>query len=77
MIKAIELKKGDKLKTNQLGLETSAVLLESPKQGRGLKSTLLVDVKGSEIGLFDEAGSVYMNQVKKVLRDNTWMEVVV
>ena len=77
MIKAIELKKGDKLKTNQLGLETSAVLLESPKQGRGLKSTLLVDVKCSEIGLFDEAGSVYINQVKKVFRDNTWMEVVV
>jgi len=77
MIKAIELKKGDKIKTNQLGLETSAVLLESPKQGRGLKSTLLIDCKGSEVGLFDETGSVYINQVKKVLRDNTWMEVVV
>ena len=77
MIKAIELKKGDKIKTNHLGLETSGVVLESPKQGRGLKSTLLIDCKGSEIGLFDEAGSVYMNQVKKVLRDNTWMEVVI
>jgi hypothetical protein len=77
MIKAIELKKGDQIKTNHLGLETSGVVLESPKQGRGLKSTLLIDCKGSEIGLFDEAGSVYMNQVKKVLRDNTWMEVVV
>jgi len=77
MIKAIELKKGDQIKTNHLGLETSGVVLESPKQGRGLKSTLLIDCKGSEIGLFDEAGSVYMNQVKKVLRDNTWMEVVI
>ena len=77
MIKAIELKKGDQIKTNHLGLETSGVVLESPKQGRGLKSKLLIDCKGSEIGLFDEAGSVYMNQVKKVLRDNTWMEVVV
>ena len=77
MIKAIELKKGDQIKTNHLGLETSGVVLESPKQGRGLKSTLLIDCKGSEIGLFDEAGSVYMNQVKNVLRDNTWMEVVV
>jgi len=77
MIKAIELKKGDQIKTNHLGLETSGVVLESPKQGRGLKSTLLIDCKGSEIGLFDEAGSVYINQVKKVIRDNTWMEVVV
>ena len=77
MIKAIELKKGDQIKTNHLGLETSGVVLESPKQGRGLKSTLIIDCKGSEIGLFDEAGSVYMNQVKKVLRDNTWMEVVI
>ena len=77
MIKAIELKKGDQIKTNHLGLETSGVVLESPKQGRGLKSTLLIDCKGSEIGLFDEAGSVYMNQVKKVLRDNAWMEVVI
>ena len=77
MIKAIELKKGDQIKTNHLGLETSGVVLESPKQCRGLKSTLLIDCKGSEIGLFDEAGSVYMNQVKKVLRDNTWMEVVI
>ena len=77
MIKAIELKKGDQIKTTHLGLETSGVVLESPKQGRGLKSTLLIDCKGSEIGLFDEAGSVYMNQVKKVLRDNTWMEVVI
>lgn len=77
MIKAIELKKGDQVKTNQLGLETSGVLLESPKQGRGLKSTILVDVKGSEVGLFDEAGSVYINQVKKVLRDNIWVEVQV
>ena len=77
MIKAIEIKKGDQIKTNHLGLETSGVVLESPKQGRGLKSTLLIDCKGSEIGLFDEAGSVYMNQVKKVLRDNTWMEVVI
>jgi hypothetical protein len=77
MIKAIELKKGDKVKTNQLGLETSGVLLESPKQGRGLKQTILVDCKGSEVGLFDEAGSVYINQVKKVLRNDTWIEVVV
>ncbi len=35
-----------------------AKLLESPKQGRGWKSIVLMDVKGSDAGLFDEAGSV-------------------
>jgi len=77
MVKAIEMKKGDKIKTNQLGIETSAVLLESPKQGRGLKTTLLIDCKGSEVGLFDESGSIYIDQVKKVLRNNVWVEVQV
>ena len=75
MIKVIELKKGDKLKTNQLGLETTAILLESPKQGKGIKKTLLVDCKGSEIGLFDEIGSIYTYQIKKVLKDNNWQYV--
>jgi hypothetical protein len=75
MIKAIELKKGEQIKTNQLGLETSAILLESPKQGKGLKQTILVDCKGSEVGMFDEVGSVYINQIKKVFRDNNWYQV--
>jgi hypothetical protein len=75
MIKAIELKKGEQIKTNQLGLETSAILLESPKQGKGLKQTILVDCKGSEVGMFDEIGSVYINQIKKVFRDNNWYQV--
>ena len=77
MIKAIELKKGDRIKHNHLGIETSGIIVESPKQGRGLKSTLLVDVKGSEIGLFDEIGSIYTNQIKKVFRDNNWQEVTI
>jgi len=49
--------------------------MESPKQGRGLKQTLVVDVKGSEVGLFDEMGSIYTNQITKVFRDNTWQSV--
>jgi hypothetical protein len=77
MIKAIELKKGDQIKTNQLGLETSAILLESPKQGKGLKKTLLIDCKGSEVGLFDEIGSIYINQIKKVFKNNNWQEVII
>tara|TARA_R110000803_G_scaffold162369_3_gene226011 strand:- start:979 stop:1185 length:207 start_codon:yes stop_codon:yes gene_type:complete len=40
-----------------------AQLLESPKQGRGWKSIVLMDVKGSDAGLFDEAGSVYTKDI--------------
>jgi hypothetical protein len=75
MIKAIDLKKGDTIKSNQLGVETSGIVMESPKQGKGLKKTLLVNVKGSEVGLFDEIGSIYMNQITKVFKDNTWQLV--
>jgi len=70
-----EIKKGDKIKSNQLGVETSAVVMESIKQGKGFKKILLVDVKGSEIGLFDETGSIYTRQITKVFRDNNWLQV--
>jgi hypothetical protein len=41
--------------------------MESIKQGRGFKNTLLVDVKGSEIGLFDECGSIYVKDIIAVI----------
>jgi hypothetical protein len=71
-MKPIDLKKGDTIKHTHLGVETSGVVMESPKQGKGLKKTLLVNVKGSEIGLFDECGSIYTKQITKVLKNNTW-----
>ena len=75
MIKYKDLKKKDEVKTTQLGQPISGKLLESPKQGRGLKSTILVWSKGSEIGFFDEAGSVYAHQVTEVRRDGAWQDV--
>ena len=72
MIKYKDLKKKDEVKTTQLGQPISGKLLESPKQGRGLKRTILIWSKGSEIGMFDEAGSVYAHQVQQVLRDGIW-----
>ena len=75
MIKYKDLKKKDEVKTTQLGQPISGKLLESPKQGRGLKSTILVWSKGSEIGFFDEAGSVYAHQVTEVRRDGDWQQV--
>ena len=40
-----------------------AKLLESPKQGRGFKKAVLMDVRGSEIGMFDDMGSVYVTNI--------------
>ena len=40
-----------------------AKLLESPKQGRGFKKAVLMDVRGSEIGMFDDMGSVYVANI--------------
>ena len=62
------IRKGTKLITKQLGIPTRAIAMESIKQGRGFKKTLLVDVKGSEIGFFDEIGSVYVTDIIEVLK---------
>ena len=75
MKKYKDLKKKDQVKTTQMGQPISGKLLESPKQGRGLKRAILIWTKGSEIGMFDEAGSVYAHQVQQVLRDGAWQYV--
>ena len=68
MIKGFEkIKKGTKLITKQLGVPTRAVAMESIKQGRGFKKTLFVDVKGSDIGMFDEMGSIYVEDIIEVV----------
>jgi hypothetical protein len=63
------IKKGTKLITGQLGIPTNAVAMESIKQGRGYKTVLLVDVKGSEVGMFDEIGSIYVNDILEVINE--------
>ena len=77
MIKFSELKKGDKIMHSHMGTSpaVSGYILESPKQGRGVKSTILVDVKGSEVGMFDEIGSIYSREIMEVERDGTWIRV--
>lgn len=54
--------------TNQLGVPTRATAMESIKQGRGFKNILLVDVKGSDVGLFDEIGSIYVSDILEVVK---------
>ena len=75
MIKYKDLKKGDKILTKQLGTPVSGKMLESVKQGRGLKKIVLIFSNAKEIGLFSESGSVYARDILKVKRDGQWMEV--
>ena len=77
MIKYRDLKKGQEIKSSQLHpfILCSGKLLESPKQGRGIRKTILIDSKGSELGLFDEAGSVYSSQIKLAKVNGNWEKV--
>ena len=75
MIEYKDLKKNESIKSTQLGQPISGKLMESPRQGRGLKRTILIWSKGSEIGMFDEAGSVYARELTQVLQDGTWHQV--
>ena len=66
MIKYKDLKKNDEVKTTQLGPPVTGKLLESPVQGCGVKRTILIMSNGSEVGAFNDHGSVYAHEVKKV-----------
>ena len=46
-----------------MGMNVRARLMESPKQGRGYKSVVMMDVRGSDVGMFDEMGSVYVSKI--------------
>ena len=72
-----EIKKGDKILHSHMGSQppVSGIVKESPIVGRGIRSTLLVKVMGSEVGLFDEIGSIYTKEILKVFRDDTWLPV--
>ena len=70
MIKGFEtIKKCTKLLVNNGLGECTAYSMESIKQGRGFKSTLLVDLKASEVGFFDEMGSIYVKDIIEVAVD--------
>ena len=71
-----DLKKNDVITSIQLGRPIPGKLLESPKQGKGLKKVILIWTKGAVIGMFDEAGSVHAYQVTNVKRDNKWLDVI-
>ena len=64
------INKGTLLRVN-IGLgECNAYAMESIKQCKGFKKTLLVDLKASEVGFFDELGSIYVEDIIKVIGDS-------
>ena len=65
-----EIKKGMRIKSVQLGVPVTGIMLDNKKG-----NTRLVDVKGSEVGFFDEMGSVYSHDIILVEVDNKWIEV--
>ena len=75
MIKYKNLKKGDMIRSTQLGNPISGKLLESPKQGRGLKKTILIFTNGEDMGLHAESGSIYAHQLTEVVRNGSWHQV--
>ena len=77
MIHFKDLKKGQEIKSDQLHpfILCSGKLMESPKQCKGVKKTVLIDAKGSELGFFDEAGSIYSSQIKLAKVNGNWEKV--
>ena len=62
-IEVSSLVKGNWYRVKLMGSSVPAKLLESPKQGRGYKTVIMMDVRGSEMGLYDEMGSVYVSDI--------------
>ena len=65
-----EIKKGMKVRTTQLGAPVTGVMLDSLKG-----NTRLIETKGSEVGLFDEMGSVYAYDIVAAEVDGEWVNV--
>ena len=59
-----------KIKSVQLGVPCSGIMLDNLKG-----NTRLVDVKGSEVGMFDEMGSIYAYDIVAVEVDGVWLNV--
>ena len=64
------LKKGSLVYSKHLGTPVRCELLESIKQGKGFKRTVLCCVFGEEIGMFTECGSIYTSDI--ILNNLLW-----
>ena len=69
-VKTNDIKKGMKIKSVQLGIPVTGIMLDNKKG-----NTRLVHVKGSEVGLFDEMGSVYSHDIILAEIGGVWKSV--
>tara|TARA_Y100001963_G_scaffold148712_1_gene227034 strand:+ start:769 stop:1032 length:264 start_codon:yes stop_codon:yes gene_type:complete len=69
-LKTNEIKKGMKIKVTNLGVPVTGIMMDNLKG-----DTRLVDVKGSEVGMFDEMGSVYSHDIALVEVNERWIRV--
>ena len=70
-MKTNDIKKGTNIRTKQLGVSVSGIMMDN---ARG--NTRLIKTFGSEIGMFDEIGSVYATDI--VMAENSeglWEDV--
>ena len=65
-----EIKKGMKVRTVQLGTPITGEMLDNLKG-----NTRLIKTNGSEIGMFDEMGSVYAYDIVAAEVDGEWVNV--
>ena len=70
-MKTNDIKKGTEIRTKQLGVSVSGVMMDSLKG-----NTRLIKTFGSEVGMFDEIGSVYATDIiMAVNSDGVWEDV--
>ena len=70
-MKTNDIKKGTNIRTKQLGVSVSGIMMDN---ARG--NTRLIKTFGSEIGMFDEVGSVYATDI--IMAENSegiWEDV--
>ena len=70
-MKTNDIKKGTMIRTKQLGSIVSGIMMDNLKG-----NTRLIETFGSEVGLFDEMGSVYATDIILAKNDkDEWEEV--
>ena len=70
-MKTNDIKKGTEIRTKQLGVSVSGVMMDNLKG-----NTRLIKTNGSEVGLFDEVGSVYATDIVMAINsDGIWENV--
>ena len=65
-----EIKKGMKIKSVQLGVPVTGIMMDNLKG-----NTRMIKTNGSEVGMFDSTGSVYAYDIILVEVDGVWLNI--